>query len=107
MKDIIKCLVKNPGEQLKIGCIPNTLSEFQKAVGGYIEAVPIRPDLIMIINEEGKLRNLPHNFNLFGYDEIVGTALFVGAKGEEFTDCPVDREDLLEALLDFQEAQDE
>ena len=101
--DLIKCLVKKPGETIKYGVIPNTLEAFQEAVEGYIECVTIRPDLVMIVNEEGKLRGLPYNFTLFGYDEIVGTALFVGVDGEEFANCPLETKDLLDALVDYQE----
>lgn len=97
MSDIIKCLVKQPGKQLQLEAIPNTLHAFQEAVGGYIEAIPLRPDLVMIVNEEGKLQGLPYNFriNLNGYEDvIVGPCLIVGAKGEEFADCPLSQKDL-------------
>ncbi len=50
-KDIIKVLVKLPWRPLQLGAIPNELHAFQEAVGGYIEAVPLRPDLAMIIKE--------------------------------------------------------
>lgn len=97
MSDIIKCLVKQPGKQLQLGAIPNTLHAFQDAVGGYIEAIPLGPNLVMIVNEEGKLQGLPYNFriNLNGYEDvIVWPCLIVGAKGEEFADCPLSQKDL-------------
>lgn len=97
MSDIIKCLVKQPGKQLQLGAIPNTLHAFQEAVGGYIEAIPLRPDLVMIVNEEGKLNGMQYNFRIdMGsyWDMIFGPCLIVGVDGENFTDCPLSQEDL-------------
>lgn len=96
-KDIIKVLVKQPGRPLQLGAIPNELHAFQEAVDGYIEAVPLRPDLVMIVNEEGKLNGMQYNFriNLNGYEDMIfGPCLIVGVDGEDFTDCPLSQEDL-------------
>ena len=38
-----------------------SLEQLQKAVGGYIEIVNVDDDKILIINEEGKLEDLPVN----------------------------------------------
>jgi hypothetical protein len=38
-----------------------TLEELKSVVGGYIEIVPLTEDYLMVINEEGKLLNLPIN----------------------------------------------
>lgn len=38
-----------------------SLSELQSFVEGYIEIVDLRDGKIMIVNEEGKLKNLPFN----------------------------------------------
>jgi hypothetical protein len=37
------------------------LNEIQKIVGGYVELVMLSPRTIMLVNEEGKLMNLPVN----------------------------------------------
>ena len=81
----IKTFVKVPGSEniIAVG-IDNDLESFQRLVGGYIETVPFEGDLVMIINEEGKLRELPPNFIWRG-DCIVGTAVFVRVDGDEFT----------------------
>lgn len=105
MKEKIRALYKRPGKTLTETEIPNELEWLQGAVEGYIEAVPLRPDLVMIVNEEGKLHEMEHNFwiNLGGYrDEILGPALFVGVDGEDFDDCPVDKEGLLDFLLEME-----
>lgn len=38
------------------------LEELQKVVGGYIEIINLGNDEIMVVNEEGKLEDLPYNF---------------------------------------------
>ena len=73
--------------------IENTLEALQHAVDGYIEAVTLIPGkAVMIVNEEGLLRNLPPNpaASMISNTKIVGTAIIVGVDGEEFTDVPED-----------------
>ena len=56
-----------------------SLEELQQFVGGYIEIVPIKNGRFMVVNEEGKLSNLP--FNLLAsaeYNEIVRGDSIVG-----------------------------
>ena len=38
-----------------------TLEELKCFVGGWIECISISPKQVMVINEEGKLLNLPYN----------------------------------------------
>ncbi len=61
--------------------IDNTLEALQAAVGGYIETVRLAPDLIGIVNEEGRILGLARNTHFSG---IVGDMLVVGEDGEEF-----------------------
>ncbi len=73
--------------------IENTLEALQAAVDGYIEAVTLVPGAaVMIVNEEGLLRNMPYNAfaTLISARNIVGPALIVGVDGDEFTDVPAD-----------------
>ena len=52
--------------------------ELKEFVGGYIEIVPINDHEIMVVNEEGKLNNLPVNYIaalLYKYDTICGNVL--------------------------------
>lgn len=73
--------------------IENTLEALQKAVDGYIETVTlIGGYAVMIVNEEGLLRGMPSNLtaSAIAARKIVGPALVVGVKGEEFTDVPKD-----------------
>ena len=73
---------------------PN-LKEAQKFVGGYVEGITFPNGDYLIINEEGKLRNLPLNEEAtklwratftkdkyaFGYDDfVVGPAILIKKK---------------------------
>lgn len=79
-------VVKKPGQLAEIRTIRNELDELQRLVGGYVEAVTIVPNrLVMLCNEEGKLLDLPKNVELEG-DIIRGNVVFVGVKGDNFSD---------------------
>ena len=110
-KETIRVYYKRPGKNLIEVKIPNELDWLQGAVEGYVEAVTLRisengmPDLVMLCNEEGKLKNMESNFwmDINGVpDEIVGPVLFVGVDGEDFTDCPFNRKQM-EAHLKLHE----
>lgn len=65
-----------------------TLREMQKIVKGLIEIVRLSPTLVMIVNEEGKIRGLPYNdpatalyrYYLKTKDIIVGDVIVTEAK---------------------------
>jgi len=55
MKKHIRVIIKREHEPYGHSIlIENTLEQFQKIVGGYIETVPIDDKNVMIVNEEGK-----------------------------------------------------
>ncbi|MBS6476095.1 MAG: DUF3846 domain-containing protein, partial [Clostridiales bacterium] len=56
-------------------------------VGGYIETVTLATDCVLIVNEEGRLLDLPYNCNICGLD-LFGTVIVAGVDGDEFADCP-------------------
>ena len=85
--DKIRVIVKNPGEAPEEREVPNTLAALQALVGGYIEAVALARDAVILVNEEGKLRGLEPNVMLMG-DVLVGPLVIVGVRGEEFADVP-------------------
>lgn len=75
----------------------------QKAVGGYIEAVPARPEGTLLVNEEGRLMRLPINSaatRLAG-QFIVGPAILTGPDdgSGEFTDVTDDQKVWLKVAL--------
>lgn len=70
----------NPDGSTKI--IPNgTFQTVKEIIGGYIETVPCNDGSLMLLDEEGKLKNLPPNpaatslVTLFPGDFISGTAI--------------------------------
>ena len=94
----MKAIIKEVGKEPKVIDIENTLEALQKAVGGYIEALNIGGNIIMICDEEGKLKGKPYNFDL-GVDKIVGDVIFTKDDGnEDFTDL---NEKDIETILHF------
>lgn len=81
----MKVIIKEVGKSPRIEIIENELETLKSIVGGYIEVVKMDDDILLICNEEGKLKGLPPNFST-GYDVIVGTAIFVSFDGvDDFT----------------------
>jgi len=93
----MKVIIKRPCDQFgEEATIPNTLKALQEAVGGYIETVTLDNGVVLICNEEGKLRDMPYNFThrqMFGaiplQYPIFGTVIACGADGDEFADIPI------------------
>ena len=85
----IKIIYKEVGKKAKELEVKNDLNELQKLVEGYIQVVPYK-DVLLVCNEEGKIRGLKPNINL-GYDIIVGNCFIVGEKGEEFASVEENR----------------
>jgi len=77
--------MKNQEPKLEIRVLTEpTLKEAQEFVGGFVEVVNIRRGDILLINEEGKLNNLPINFkatDLIDFpDYIVGNAMLISSE---------------------------
>ena len=81
----ILAIVKEPGQSPRVEPLfTNTLQAFQEAVDGYIETVTIATDLVLIVNEEGRIRaDVPYNCTVCGL-ELFGAIVAVGVKGDEF-----------------------
>lgn len=84
----LEVVVKRVNQVPKVIDVENeegTLLEFlEREVGGLIEAVYLANDIIMIVNEEGKLIGLEPNF-LIGGDIVAGNAVFLGSEGKKIT----------------------
>lgn len=76
--------------------VDNTLHALQHEVGGFIEAIRLFEDTVIIVDEEGKLKGKPISA-LITSDMIVGDWLVAGSNDEgEFTDLdPRDWENML------------
>ena len=83
----MKALRKRPGEAWEEVKIENTLEALQREVGGYIETISLLSDLVLIVNEEGRINGMRFNMSLCGM-QLFGTILAVGFKGDEFCDIP-------------------
>lgn len=85
----MKALRIEPGQELELIDIENKLEELQKQVEGYIECVTLIPGkLVMVVNEEGLILELPYNMSasIIARRNIVGNALIVCCDDEDFTD---------------------
>lgn len=97
----IKVIMKRPDELIGHVCwISNTLENLQRNVGGYIETLTIlrNPDVIIIMNEDGKLDGSEYNFKIPG-DQIFGDIIVCGRDGENFADVPISRQTWNSILL--------
>lgn len=108
----LKVVFKAVGEDPKIMEIEDTLEAKQELVGGLIEVVPYKNDLLLICNEEGKITNLKPNLN-FDYDYIVGDCFVVGDDYENggFKSLTPDEiktviEDLKERTIELEEVEE-
>lgn len=73
----LRIVYKEVGEDPIVMEIEDTLEAKQKLVGGLIEVVPYKDDLLLICNEEGKITNLKPNLQ-FDYDYIAGNCFIIG-----------------------------
>lgn len=88
----MRVLIKEPGGVWEVAEVENTLDALQKAVGGYIETLPIvatdsNEKAVMVMDEEGRLKGKEHNITICGVN-IVGTVFLCGQDGDDFTDVP-------------------
>ena len=82
-------------EPNKLPCIvdiDNDLHALQQAVGGRIETVGLKDGGVMIVDEEGLLKQYSRNdlASIISGRHIYGTALIVGADGDDFDDVSGD-----------------
>ena len=85
----IKVIIKRPDEKYgHVTHISARLENLQNTVGGYIETITVIKGVILICNEEGKLRDLEPNMWLNG-DLIRGTIIICGQSGEDISDIPI------------------
>lgn len=80
----IKVVVQNPGEISRIVTVPNTLEALQELVGGYIEVHHISGSLLLVMDEEGRLKGLPENVRCVQYGTIVGPVFITADQDEDF-----------------------
>jgi hypothetical protein len=73
MPKTIKVIMVRVGQDPMVEDMDNNLEAMQKAVGGYIEgAAMLKPNVMLMCNEEGRCIGLPANRYVLGADLIVG-----------------------------------
>ena len=65
--------------------VPNQLPLLQQLVDGYIEIHHIGKGVLLICNEEGRLKGLKPTLEDPDYGTIVGPVVFAGSRGEHVT----------------------
>ena len=92
----IKVLIKRSDEEVgHMTRIRPTLEILQKHVDGWIETVTLPGGIVIICDEEGRLKGKPHNCTVFPQNmaarvSFAGDIIVCGADGEEFADIPID-----------------
>lgn len=99
----LRVVMVEPGKPAYETEIDNTLEAEQKAVGGYIEVVPLDNEKILVCNEEGKLNGMQGNRRI-GKDIIAGPFFIVGEDGDEFRSLT--DEEVKESLERFAEPEE-
>ena len=87
----MKIIYKEPGKPAVYKEVPNELEDLQELVDGWVEAHTVEDGLVIICNEEGRIRQMPYNCHVF--TDWVGPIAFVGCQGDEFCDVPITLED--------------
>lgn len=87
----MKIIYKEPGKPAVYKEVPNELEDLQELVDGWVEAHTVEDGLVIICNEEGRIRQMPYNCHVF--TDWVGPIAFVGCHGDEFCDVPITLED--------------
>ena len=85
---MIKAFVKHPNQDPYLTSLSSELDDMQKTVGGYLEEIKIASDLVILCDEEGKLKGKAYNCTFVSHD-FVGTLVFVGVKKDIWADCPL------------------
>ena len=83
----MKIILKKPNEKPELQEIKNDIRAIQKILGGFAECLILSEECVALVNDEGKLKNLPYNCNILGY-RIFGPVILVGYLGTEFADVP-------------------
>ena len=83
----MRILMKEPGKDPHVMVIPNDIGTIQQLIDGHVERHQLTEGLVMLVDEDGKLKNKQPNFRVAALnDTIVGTAIFCGENEKGFTD---------------------
>ena len=92
----IKAIVKRADEEVgHMTWISDSLQNLQRIVGGYIETVTLPGGVVIICDEEGRIKGKPFNCVIYPHSiaarvDFCGDIIAVGADADEFADVPID-----------------
>ena len=68
----------------------NTLQELYEIIGcNLVELVQIDRDMVMVVDEEGKCKDVQGAFTFIGWGTVIaGTAIILGGRGDSFKALP-------------------
>lgn len=96
----MRILIVEPGIAPRRADIPHTLEAMQQIVGGYIQVVyPFTDPVVLICDEEGKLKGKVPILYIPRKDIIVGTFFLCGQGEEDFSDLPDELMEKYEAMV--------
>jgi hypothetical protein len=102
----IQVVIVEPNKKPYAKIIENRLGAMNDIVGGYIEIVrmgrttPTGAELVITVNEEGKLMQLPLNRIIAGFDTLVGT-FFISAANMQGDNVSIDHETAAKLIKQF------
>lgn len=110
--EMLTVLYKGVGERPRVMEIEDTLEAKQKLVGGLIEVVPYKDNMLLVCNEEGKVLDMPSNLE-FDNDYIAGNCFIVAddSRNEGFKSLTRDeiriaRKDLMTRATEYEVEKD-
>ena len=96
----MKVLIVEPRQIPRRADIPHTLWDMQQTVGGYIEIIrPFDDPVVLVCDEEGKLKGYELNRAIVGKDIIAGTFFLAGIDEDDLTDLPDDLAEKYEVVF--------
>ena len=90
----MKILFKEPNKEFETKEIENDLKTLQQLVGGYIEVIAYRDNIVIVLEEEGKIKGKKLNMCFYN-DVLVGDCVFVGIKDEDFISLTDEQIDMI------------
>lgn len=90
MCEKIKVVVQEPGKISEIATVVNDLKPMQELIGGYLETLTLPNGLVLVMDEEGRLKGLQENVRSVQFGTIVGRLFITAAEGESFRSLTVE-----------------
>lgn len=83
----IRVLLVEPNKEPCVIDVVHRLDELQRVIGGYVQMLPLSKDVVILCDEDGRLKQLPFNrtIRIKGFDiPIVGKFLVCAVNDTDF-----------------------